>query len=43
MSVRFYDENGSERDLPWAEDLYGTQAVHDPGVRIIDLLERDLP
>ncbi len=32
MPVRFYDENGSERDLSWAEDMYGTQAIHDPGV-----------
>ena len=32
MPVLFYDENGSERDLAWAEDLYGTQTVHDPGI-----------
>lgn len=32
MPVRFYDESGSERDLSWAEDLYGIQVVHDPGV-----------
>jgi len=32
MPVQFFDENGIERDLSWAENLFGTQAVHEPGV-----------
>lgn len=31
-TVLFYDEHGQEQTPAWALDLFGVQAVHDPGV-----------